>query len=252
MKTFKYLIKYNLTMTSRKIKKLPKLSLPGKFLDEISNFKTIYCLISGGYHSSSAALLLYDYSFSNVCLLHNRTYLEQKNSLNLIQDIIYRTDYSYIQTEPNLKGKRVGQIFKESLDKVDLIVDCFMKNKRNYRDFVPCCKKLKKGPARKFYTREINKKNDVVISSLCPHESKNRNFWLTELRNKNTFIRLHKKFGNVYHAYPFRDLYSDRPFHEYLITKGIMPEHSGCVMCPINIAYDKWKNLLKKGGDLKR
>ncbi len=224
---------------------MKKLVLSGDFLEEISDFKTIYCLISGGYHSSSAALLLYDYGFKNVCLVHNRTYLEFKHALNLIQDIIYRTDYSYIQTEPNLHGKRVGQVIKESMNKVDDIVQYLTDNKINYRDLIPCCKILKKSPSRKLYTKELDKTNSVVISSLCPFESKNRARWLKELRNKDTYLRLHKKFGNVWHGYPFRDIYSNMPFHFYLLSKGIVPEHSGCVICPIQSAYEKLENLRK-------
>lgn len=213
-----------------------------QFIHEISNFETIYCLLSGGYHSTTASLLLKDFGFNNVCLVHNKTYLEMKHVLNLIQDIIYRTDYSYIETEPDLKGKSIGLILKESLKKVPEIVKCFEQNKGNYRDFIPCCKILKKSPARKFYTKEINKKTSVIISSLCPFESRNRNYWLKQLRERHTYIRLHKKMGNVFYAYPFRDIYSDRPFHEYLISKNIIPEHSGCIKCPIQIAYTKFKS----------
>lgn len=219
------------------------MKFPTLFLDEISTFRTIYCLISGGYHSTTASLLLKDHGFENVILLHNKTYLEMPHVLDLIQDIIYRTDYAYIETEPTLKDKNVGQIIKESLDKIPEIIKCFEEGKGNYRDFIPCCKLLKKSPARKFYTKEIDKENSIVISSLCPFESRNRNKWLTERRKINTYIRLHKKMGNVWYAYPFRDNYSDRPFHEYLMSKDIIPEHSGCIKCPIQIAYTKFKEI---------
>ena len=164
--------------------------------------------------------------------------------LRIVQEI-YKTDYSYIETKPDLKGKRVGQILRESMDMVDRIVQCFIENKGNYRDFIPCCRKLKKGPSRRLYTKELDKQTSVVISSLCPFESRNRNHWLKELREKKTYLRLHQKFGNVWHGYPFRDIYSDRPFHKYLISKDIVPEHSGCVICPIGVAYNKWKEGLR-------
>ncbi len=229
----------------KSIKKYKKLAFTKGFLEEISTFKTIYCLISGGYHSTSACLLLYDYGFKNVCLVHNKTYLEFKHALNLIQDLIYRTDYSYIETKPNTHGKRIGQILKESMNQVDNIVQCFINHKGNYRDFIPCCKILKKSPSRKLYTKEIDKSNSVVISSLCPFESRNRNYRLKQLREGKTYLRLHKKFGNVWHGYPFRDIYSNMPFHFYLLLKGIIPEHSGCVICPIQVAYKKYKEYKK-------
>lgn len=242
----KEIIKLNYITTKRGIELSEKMRLPAQFIDEISPFKTLYCLVSGGYHSTTACLLLKDYGFDNVCLVHNKTHLEMNHVLDLIQDLIYRTDYSYIETEPNLKGKSIGLILKESLEKIPEIISCFEKRKGNYRDFIPCCKILKKSPARKFYTKEINKENSVVISSLCPFESRNRNYWLKQLREKDTYIRLHKKMGYVFHAYPFRDIYSDRPFHEYLISKDIIPEHSGCIKCPIQIAYKQFKK--KKEG----
>lgn len=223
-------------------KRTRKLKFEKKFILEIKKFKRIYCLISGGYHSTSTAYLLKDYGFKDVVLLHAKTYLEMKHALDTIQKVIYNTDYAYCEIEPNLKNKRVGQIFRESLEMIPQIVEYFKQDRQDYRDLIPCCKLLKKSSSRKFYTREIDKKHDVIISSLCPFESVNRNYWLKELREKDTYIRLHKKFGNVYYAYPWRDTWSDRPFQEYLISKGIMPEHSGCVMCPIQIAYTRWKN----------
>ena len=122
------------------------------------------------------------------------------------------------------------------------IVEYYNQNKRNVRDLIPCCRKLKKNPARRFYTKEINKQNSVVISSLLPHESFNRAWRLKELRELNTYIRLHRTAGYVYHAYPFRDCYSDRPFHKYLLDKGITAEHSGCVKCPLVEAYSIYRS----------
>ena len=212
-----------------------------QFIKEIERFTSIYCLVSGGYHSSTSALLLKDYGYSNVYLVHNRTYLEMKSSLDLIQKIIYLTDYPYILVEPNLQ-ERVGKIYKDSLDKIPEIIQYFKENKRNVRDLIPCCRKLKKNPARRFYTKEIDKQNSVVISSLLPHESFNRGMRLKELRLRNTYIRLHKTAGNVFHAYPFRDCYSDRPFHKYLLDKGIIAEHSGCVKCPLREAYSIFRS----------
>ena len=168
-----------------------------------------------------------------------------KSSLDLIQKIIYLTDYPYILIEPNLK-ERIGKIYKDSLDMIPKIVEYYIQNKRNVKDLIPCCHKLKKNPARRFYTKEIDKKNSVVILSLLPHESFNRNWRLKELRNRNTYIRLHRNAGYVYFAYPFRDCYSDRPFHKYLLDKDIIAEHSGCVKCPLVEAYFIYKNIKKK------
>ena len=43
-------------------------------------------------------------------------------------------------------------------------------------------------------------------------------------------------------AYPFRDIYSDKPFSNYLQSKGFKKiTHSGCVICPILIAFNMYK-----------
>ena len=212
-----------------------------EFFNEIKKFKKIYCLISGGYHSTSAVYLLYDFGFKNITLIHNKTWLEMDHVNELIQKLIFETNYSYIETTPYTEIQALN-ILKTSLKEIPKIVESFKNNQLNYRDWIPCCKKLKKSPSRKLYTKEINKKNSVIISALCPFESRNRNYWLKQLRNQKTYLRVHKKFGNVNYAYPFRDIYTDRPFHKYLINKDIIPEHSGCKICPIKIAYNKFNN----------
>ncbi len=227
------------------LKKIKNLLFTQEFIKEISKFETIYCLISGGYHSTTSALLLNELGFENVCLLHNKTYLESRQTKKLIQTIIKRTDFSYNEIIPDLKGKRVGDIIRDSLNQIDAIKQYLEMGKKNFRDLIPCCKILKKKPSRRWYSKNINKETSVVISSLCPYESTNRGTRLAELRKKDTHIRLHERHGKVYHAYPFRDIFSVRPFHKYLISKRIMPEHSGCTPCPIQIAYHEF-NLERK------
>lgn len=217
---------------------------PGNFLREINEFDYIYVPFSAGYHSTTSVLKLHDLGYKNVFLLHNKTYLETRYVLDLIQEIVFKTDYPISFIEPNKHGLRIGQIIRKSMEQIPQIIQDFRENKHNYRDHIICCKYLKKSSSRKWYTKNLlDKSKSVIISSLCPYESYNRNMRLTELRKKNTYIRLHQKFGNVYYAYPFRDIYSVRPFHNYLISKGIFPEHSGCVICPIREAYDIWKGL---------
>lgn len=212
-----------------------------EFLEEIKQFETIYCLISGGYHSTTTALLLKDHGFDNVKLLHNRTYLETKESMETMKKVIELTKYPYVETFPNIE-KRPGEIIRESFKDIDKIIKCMIDGKKNHRDFISCCRILKKSPARRWYTQNIDKENSVIISSLCPFESSNRSYWLKELRDKDTYLRLHKKMGNVYYAYPFRDVYSNEPFRKYLISKDFFPEHSGCIICPIRVAYMIKKN----------
>ncbi|MFW9972798.1 MAG: hypothetical protein ACFFDF_21610 [Candidatus Odinarchaeota archaeon] len=235
------------------------MNLDNQFIEEISQFKTIYCHVSGGVHTSAIAYKLYDLGFENVSLIHNLTYLEYPECLKIIQKIIFDTDYSYNVIPPNLKGRKFSEIMKASFLAIPSVVKGLKSGiikTNNVRDYIPCCRLLKKTSSRKWYTKNIDKKTSVVIMAICPYESKNRKRHLTELREMGTFLRLHKKHGNVWHGYPFRDAFNEYPFYEYLLGKGIMPIHSGCQICPIriifNMAYegDKsilyYKNILKK------
>lgn len=212
-----------------------------QFIEEITPFETIYCHVSGGVHSTASAYLLKDHGFENVSLIHNLTYLEYPECLNLIQKIIYDTGYSYNVIPPNLKGKRMSEIMRESflaIPKIKKGLENGTIKSDNVRDYIPCCKTLKKTSSRIWYTKNIDKDSSVVVMAICPYESKNRKRHLTELRKKKTFLRLHKTHGNVYHAYPFRDAYNEYPFYKYLKNKGLTPMHSGCQICPIRIIFN--------------
>ena len=235
------------------------MKLPKQFIEEISQFETIYCQVSGGVHTSAIAYKLYDLGFENVSLIHNQTYLEYPECLEIIQKIIYDTDYSYNVIPPNLKGRRISDIMKESFLAIPNIIEGLKTGvirTDNVRDYITCCKLLKKTSSRKWYTKNINKETSVIIMAICPYESKNRKRHLTELRKEGTFLRLHNRHGNVWHGYPFRDAYNEYPFYKYLQNKGIMPIHSGCQICPMRIIFDMayegdksilyYKNVLEK------
>ncbi|KKN76352.1 hypothetical protein LCGC14_0372040 [marine sediment metagenome] len=217
--------------------------LSTKFIEEIKRFDIIYCLISGGYHSTTAALLLWYYGFTNVKLVHNKTFLELKSSLDTMKKLLAITKFEYLETTPNLKKENVWDILRRSFLRIPEVRED-IKNKKYDRSKFECCNKLKKFPAKKFY-RKIRKvpdgeeiKSFIIISSICPYESRFRNMHLHELRQKDTFLRLHKKAGDIWFGYPFRDARSVKPFREYLFSKDFKEiKHSGCTACPIIIAF---------------
>lgn len=224
------------------------MKLSEQFIGEISQFDTIYCLVSGGYHSTASALLLKDNGFENVILLHNKTFLEMKSSINTISLLQQITYYEYFETTPNLKNETVWDIMKRSLQRIPEVIEDIKKDKTKYdRSKFECCRKLKKTPGKKYY--QTLPLGSVVLSSICPFESSNRNRRLTELKRQNTFLRWHKT-NNITYAYPFRDQRSEKPFLPYLRTKGFSKiEHSGCVICPILICFKiynkRYYNTLK-------
>ncbi len=216
------------------------------FLDEISQYETIICFVSGGYHSTTSALKLFDHSFKNVYLLHNKTFLEMKSSSNTMKKLQEVTQYPYIETTPNLKNETVWDIMKRSLQRIPEVMED-IKNKRYNRRKFECCDKLKKDSGDyylktfKTHKMQISDKHIyydfVVIDSSCPYESSRRSYYARDIRNKKTYLRFLKK-RLFWKAYPFRDCFSEKPFLPYLKSKGFTKiKHSGCIICPILICF---------------
>ena len=221
------------------------IKLDKQFIEEIKQFETIYCLISGGYHSTASALLLKDNGFENVILIHNKTYLESRSSKETMKKLQKLTKYSYIETEPDLKGETVWEIMKRSFQKIPEVIED-IQNKRYDRKKFECCTKLKKNSGDKFFAGE---ENFVVVDSSCPYESNRRSYYAMDLRNRNSYLRFLKK-RKFWKAYPFRDAFSEKDFLPYLKSNGFPKiKHSGCVICPILIVFkiynERYYNSLK-------
>ena len=234
------------------------MKLSEQFIEEIKEFETNYCLVSGGHHSTASALLLKDHGFENVILLHNKTFLEMKSSTQTMQLLQEKTKDPYIETEPDLNGETVWDIMKRSLQKIPEVLEDIKNKKYNRRKF-ECCDKLKKESGdiflktirtEKMLIRDNHISFDfVVIDSSCPYESNRRSFYATDLRNRNTYLRFLKK-RKFWKAYPFRDVFSEKDFLPYLRSKEFNKiKHSGCVICPILICFkiynERYYNTLK-------
>jgi len=216
-----------------------KTFLPVHFLKQISEFKHIYIELSGGYHSSNTVLLFYELGYKNCFLIHNNTKLQYKECLDNIQKIIQITDYPIIFIETFHKRK-ISEIMKKSFQNIEKA-----KNKHNYRDYFLCCRILKKQASKSWINKNLLD-NSIIISSLTPFESFNRQMRLFELKKQNTYIRFHKT-QNCYKGYPYRDLlhghrdYSRKVYeplfelklHEY----NLNIKHSGCRICPIRVLF---------------
>lgn len=222
--------------------------IPASFYQEIlaGKFDNFYIETSGGYHSTYTVLDFYQRNIKNCYLLHNETYLEYQECKNNIYKLVNLTGYPLIVTEPNFKKYvTMSNLMKISFQNVPKAKVSIAEGKHNYRDFFPCCKILKKYPAKKWIKDNILP-NSLVISSLTPYESFNRQMRLLELKKQNTYVRNHKTKG-CFVAYPYRDLfYAKRSytrnkvegiFEYYLRKNGLHAKHSGCKFCPIRILY---------------
>ena len=220
-----------------------RIFLPEQFLREIDDFDNIYIEVSGGYHSNTSVLLFFELGYKNIGLIHNDTKLQYIECLENIQKIVYLTDYSLIFKQPNLKKRTMNSIMKESFQNIEIA----KKHLKNYRDYFSCCKFLKQKRNYK-WNNDFLFDNSIVISSLTPYESYNRQMRLYELKRNNTFIRYHKK-QNLMKGYPYRDLlkghrkpsriYYDKLFELILSKYKLNIIHSGCKICPIRVLFPK-------------
>jgi len=220
---------------------ITEIELPGFFLEEISKFKNIYIEISGGYNSNVSVLLFHELGYKNIYLIHNDTKLQYNECLDNIQKIITITDYPIIIRQPNLRGRRIADIMKESFKNIEKA----RLNKKQYRDYFSCCRILKAYQSKK-WNNDILLDNSIVISSLCPYESFNRQMRLFELKKLNTYVRFHKT-QNIFKGYPYRDLlngnrrYSRKQFDVLFENKlreyDLNIKHSGCRICPIRVLF---------------
>lgn len=234
--------------------KLDEINIPIEILNRIdeNNYK-LYIECSGGFHSSSIVLKMYELGFTDITLVFAQTYLEFEETLENIDKIIEITKYDkfviyphYTKKYPNLK-----ELLRYSFSNIEKIKNQpGSERNKNYRDFFPCCKILKKYPMSKIH--KVISDNSLIFSGLTPYESFNRYIRLRELRNKNTFFRFHKT-QNILKCYPFRDLiinksriysrnYFDMIFIAYLKKYNLNISHSGCKICPIRVLFPKMLN----------
>jgi len=218
-----------------------KIFLSEQFLQEINEYDNIYIEISGGYNSCITVILFYELGYKNIGLIHNDTKLQYSECLDNIQKIVYLTDYSLIFKQPILKGKKISNVLKESFQNINKVKG----HLKNYRDYFKCCSILKQKRNHK-WNDDYLLNNSIVISSITPYESYNRQMRLFELKKKDTYIRFHKS-QNIFKGYPYRDLlignrkYSrklfDKLFENKLKEYNLNIKHSGCRICPIRILF---------------
>jgi len=212
---------------------------PAQFFNEISEKKNIYIETSGGYHSSNTVLEFYELGYKNVFLIHNDTKLQYIECLDNIHRLIEITDYPIVFITPFHK-RNISDIMKESFSNIENA-----RGKHNYRDYFSCCRVLKKQASKSWNNKNLLD-NSIVISSLTPYESFNRQMTLFELKKSNSFVRFHKT-QNCYKGYPYRDLlhgnrrYSRKIyeplFEQKLRQYNLNIKHSGCRICPIRILF---------------
>jgi len=142
----------------------------------------------------------------------------------------FQFNITYPEEKQSVITKKTKRALRRILNKE------ITKNKKN----IPCCRYLKEDPFLKFID-EHTELNTLFISSIAAYEGNQRDAFLRQIRNKDTFLHYHVT-KNRWFAYPLRD-YIFKKEGQFLKSYGqyAIPgvERSGCHSCPIPALYDE-------------
>jgi len=239
--------------------------IPDEFWEEIQRFKKKIVLISGGVDSTAIALEFF-YRKEKCYYLHNNTGLVMKSSKDTMDKLYQKTksnvidfikvdaqDYlDYFSERKKLQEKiTVKNVIQEAFERADTVLEV-MNTKGYYdRNIFSCCSRLKKNPML-WYLKQ-NKElfpidETVIISGIASYgtESSNRKMRLSQIRNKDTFLRYHTSKDRWY-AYPLRDFRKKEVTVKRLTDNGFNDvKESGCVICPVSILFQKYNTNPKQ------
>ena len=212
-------------------------------LRELSKFKKIFVLVSGGFDST--------YLYEKIKSLHPFKTIPvncfNPYEYNKTLKTIEKSDKKFIRVNP----KNYKDVIKESFLKIPKAME-LKKVKKYHKKIFRCCYVLK----HKLFLKDNRFKEDgtVVISGIKKGDGTQRRIWLTQLgkgtepcnqsNGKPTFYHKHKT-GQLY-CYPFRDFTKrnlSEEIKEKLFVKYPFMKHSGCILCPVLVVF----NLISEG-----
>ena len=208
-------------------------TIPEEFWEEMTHFKNIVILVSGGKDSTYLAL---EFKKRNIeaSLLFNNTGLAMPESLKTLTEIMKLTGY---QLHMSIAENSI-EIVKETFKRIDLLDETIPDEVR--RKIMYCCNKLKKNPSKKLAKILYDPSDTIFIRGDRPTENRHRYARLAQIRKLGTFIRFLKTMGYWY-AFPLRDMKKPPIVKE---IEGI--KSSGCAVCPALLIYRMMKNDPKR------
>ena len=214
---------------------IPEQVIPDEFWNELSIFSggEIFIAFSGGIDSS---IVVNEFLKRGIKtnLLWNDTRRSMESARNTLSYLFRLSGFQFYITYPKVDQKIITQKTRTALQRI--IRGEITKNKHN----IPCCRFLKEKPFLDFIN-DFTEENSLFISSIAAYEGNQRDVFLRQLRNKDTFLHYHITKSRWF-AYPLRD-YIYKSDGDFLKSYGQLHipkvERSGCHSCPIIVLYEE-------------
>lgn len=197
------------------------------------------------------ALLVFDYMQehnidADVSFLFEDTKICKMSARMTLNKLEEFTKFPLIRLEPSPHVKP-QQVLKESFmmlpEAFRIRAQRSTKTNRNrsYKRVFKCCQILKKDRVKEYFAQFAQDEIINLVGLKGHDKATHRRYRLRQLRDLNTFYRLHKTRTKKLHFYPLRDL-DDEDIQIILDCFGFgETQSSGCSKCPIFCVNSAWK-----------
>lgn len=202
---------------------------------DLNQFQTIYCMISGGIDSTylwemcKQELLHRDYDAPSVYIVNCYNPYEQSETLTQLSQLP-----NFIQIQPP-KSIDYTQVLRDAFLRIPK-ARTLLRHRKYEKKVFKCCHLIKLDSYKN--SPLFLDSGSVVISGIKAGDGKQRAYFLKDLRNEHTFYHRHKE-GQLF-CYPFRD-YRKRELPQRVIKelRQTYPSlnHSGCALCPVLVVF---------------
>jgi len=201
--------------------------------------RKVVILASGGRDSTAMVLEAWNLNISAV-MVFNDTGLNRGGAKEVLHQLQELTGYELI-TVKYAGGKPIKDILHGSFEQIPKVLQKKKEIGVFRKNYFYCCRVLKENPTTQ-YIKTLEEKVVLVLGLKGSDGAKMRRFWMAELRNQDTFIRVRKRNNRMYY-YPLRDC-SDRDIDMILDEHGFGGiQSTGCNVCPVFCVFP---NMRKK------
>jgi len=192
--------------------------------------RDVVLLASGGRDSTAMVLEAWNIGIKDAVMGFNDTGLNRGGGKEVLNQLQEYTGYELVTVKYD--GSRpVRDILQESFKQIPKVLKKKRATGKFYKNYFYCCHVLKKKPMDN-YIGSLNDNVILVLGLKGSDGAKVRRFLMAELRDQDTFIRVHKRNNQMYY-YPLRDC-SDRDIDMILDEHGFGGiQSTGCNTCPV-------------------
>ena len=201
---------------------------------ELDRSLDVFFLASGGRDSSAMILEAWDLGIKGV-MVWNNTRFNHSNK-KVLERLSEKTEFKLIEVTYD-GTKKPMQVMKESFLKIPLALQRVESNRFSWRNTFTCCHAFKHRPMTR-YLKTIDTSSAVLILGIKGSDGSYLRRWrLSQLRDKGTFYRRHKKTNLLYY-YPLRDT-TNKGITEVLSNHKLNDiKGSGCSICPVFCLFE--------------